>query len=346
MSEVTAERIEVPSPALLLEDINDYDHIIVSESGGKDSVACLFDLENQGVDMSKVELWHQCIDDREAFMDWPTMESYVQALGDLYKIPVYFQWRDGGFKGELLRKDSLKGDVHYYNGDGLVTLPTDKGRTDGRQKFPALSSDLRYRWCSSVLKIDVGRRVISNDPRFAGTREQPKRILFVSGERRDESLARAGYDEVKLHDGTNTRTRTVHHWRMVIDRSEDWIWQEYEKRKFRPAPPYVLGWNRTSCFGCIFSTPDLWAMMREIAPARFEAIAQMEIELGHTIDPRMSVVEKANKGKTDRLPKGEKLNNAVRTALDHSFRFKASDLIMDKWELPAGAFRGSEGGSL
>ncbi len=50
------------SAQIELFPIEDYDHVIVSESGGKDSMACLFHLLDIGVPAEKIELWHQMID--------------------------------------------------------------------------------------------------------------------------------------------------------------------------------------------------------------------------------------------------------------------------------------------
>ncbi|MDD9309799.1 phosphoadenosine phosphosulfate reductase family protein [Cytobacillus firmus] len=331
----------------LLPSLDDYDHIIVSESGGKDSMACLFKLLDMGVDRSKIELWHQSVDgsfeDPLEFMDWPVTESYIQAVGEHFGIPVSFQWRDRGIYGELLRKDSLTGDVYYCDNQGdIIHLPTTKGKLSTRRRWPAMSPDLRVRWCSSAVKIDVFRRVLNNHPKFQGTKFDPKRILVITGERREESPNRAKYLETEIH-ACSTQKRVVHAWRMVIDWTEEQIWEQYEKRKFLPHPAYLLGWNRTSCFGCIFSTADLWAMMREIAPERFRRLSEMEKELNHTIDTKkLTLEQKANAGSTKRLPKDKQLSKWVDLALNRSFT--KSDLIMDKWEIPAGAFQGSGGG--
>ncbi|MDE3841062.1 hypothetical protein C0966_17510 (plasmid) [Bacillus methanolicus] len=42
--------------------LDDYDHIIISASAGKDSMACLFYLLDLGVPSKKIELWHQSVD--------------------------------------------------------------------------------------------------------------------------------------------------------------------------------------------------------------------------------------------------------------------------------------------
>ncbi|MDQ0273377.1 phosphoadenosine phosphosulfate reductase domain-containing protein [Cytobacillus purgationiresistens] len=166
--------------------------------------------------------------------------------------------------------------------------------------------------------------------------------MVVTGERREESPNRAKYAETELH-ACNNKNRLVHAWRPIIDWSEQQVWDEYEKRKFLAHPAYLLGWNRTSCFGCIFSTTDLWAMMREIAPERFNRLVRKEKELNHTIDiRRLTLEEKANMGSIKRLPNDHRLSKWVNLALNKSFH--KDDLIMDKWEQPAGAMLGSIGG--
>lgn len=326
--------------------LEEYDKIIVSESGGKDSMACLFYLLNLGVPAHKIELWHQSVDGGgdhfEDFMDWPVTESYIEAVGQHFGIKTSFQWRANGIYGEMMRKDSLTGDVYYYDNGKTYLLPTRNGKLSTRLKWPAMSPDLRVRWCSAYVKIDVFRRVLNNHPDFQGTKENPVKVLVITGERREESPNRAKYFETEIHACSNAN-RIVHAWRPVIDWSERDVWDEYEKRRFLPHPAYLLGWNRTSCFGCIFSTPDLWAMMREIAPERFYRLVETEKRLNHTIDTnRITLEQKADMGSIDRLPKDERLSKWVQVALNRNF--KKEDLIMDKWEVPSGAFRGSDGG--
>ena len=69
-------------------DINDYDRIVLCMSGGKDSIACLLNLIDIGVDLSMVELWHHDVDGREGstLMDWPMRPSGVSTWwGRLYE---------------------------------------------------------------------------------------------------------------------------------------------------------------------------------------------------------------------------------------------------------------------
>ena len=330
--------------------LDQYHKVLVSSSGGKDSVACLLHLLELGVPREKIELWHQCVDgaptqERVEFLDWPVSESYVQALGDVFDLPVRYQWRDGGIRGELLRKDSLTGDVYYVADDGqVVQLPTTKGKLSTRRKWPAMSADLSVRWCSASAKIDVFKRVLNNHPDFQiGTKDQPQNILVVTGERREESPARARYAESENH-ACHTRARNVHAWRPVIDWPERKVWEIIERHRIMPHPAYLVGFGRTSCLGCIFSTPDLWAMIREFAPARFERLVQMERELDHTIDAKMDLTAKANFGSLKRVPNDVRLGRWIETAMSRNITKR--DLVVSRWELPAGAFRGAAGGSM
>src|SRR5437762_2499845 len=85
--------------------LEQYDRILVSFSGGKDSLALVLDLLERGVNRERIQLWHQCVDGEsggEQFVDWPCTESYVRAVGHALGVRVLFQWRIGGFLGEML----------------------------------------------------------------------------------------------------------------------------------------------------------------------------------------------------------------------------------------------------
>ena len=345
--EVTVEtKLSKGTPVDLLP-LDEYDHVLISLSGGKDSMACMLHLLEEGVPLSKMELWHQSVDgnpDKKFdFLDWPAAESYNNAVGELFGIPVSYQWREKGIYGEMMRRESLTGDVYYVDESGeIIVLPTKNGKISTRRKWPAMSANLSTRWCSAYAKIDVFKRVLNNHTKYQGTIENPKKILVVTGERREESTNRARYLKAELHS-TNSRSKIVHQYRPVIDWKEEDVWHIFERHRLLPFPAYLLGWNRTSCFGCIFSTADLWTMMREIAPERFNRLVQVEKELHHTIDPKLTLEQKANMGSLNRLPKDARTSQWVEMALSRSIT--KEDLIVDKWELPAGAFHGASGGS-
>jgi predicted phosphoadenosine phosphosulfate sulfurtransferase len=48
----------------MIADYNSYNNIVIAFSGGKDSLACLLHILEQGADKNKIELWHHLIDGR------------------------------------------------------------------------------------------------------------------------------------------------------------------------------------------------------------------------------------------------------------------------------------------
>lgn len=323
-----------------LTDLSIYNKIIVSTSGGKDSAACVLYLLDLGIPKSNIVLWHQSVDGGPGdmqFADWPITGPYVRAFGKALEIHTEFQWRMHGFYGEMLRENSRTNPVQFQHQSNVITLPTHNGKYSTRRKFPAKSVDLRTRWCTAYLKVDVMRRVLNNHPDY-----QEGNFLVITGERREESANRARYLNVELHP-CSKKGRNVTWWRSVIEWSEQEIWSIIEKHRVLPHPAYWLGFSRTSCCGCIFSTADQWATLREVSPERFWQLVQMEKELDHTIDNRLTVTQLADRG-TSRVPRNMDADKWIKLSLNNDIT--AEDMIVDHWELPAGAFTGSAGGSV
>jgi 3'-phosphoadenosine 5'-phosphosulfate sulfotransferase (PAPS reductase)/FAD synthetase len=317
--------------------VHEYDGIICSVSGGKDSLALTLQMlewavEEQDYPKDRIELWHQDIDGGIPFMDWPCTRNYCIAVAKALDLSLRFQWKHEGFHGELFRENAGTKGVFFEDEEfELVKLdPSSRAKPATRRKFPAKTADLRTRWCSPYLKIDVARRAFNNDPRF-----RQGNYLFLTGERRQESAARSKYDEVAVY--SHTRKRRADQWRSVIDWDERFVWEIMERWGIIPHPAYRLGWGRVSCMACIFGDKDQWATIRRIAPDTFERIRQYEVDFDHTIDNRLSVVELADKGSP--------FDNAdpalVELAMSHDY---PEDLVLtDQWELPAGAYKSCGG---
>ena len=158
-----------------------------------------------------------------------------------------------------------------------------------RMKFPMKSGDLSRRWCSAYLKIMVADTVLRNMNSVAANLTKTRmdiKLLIVSGERRGESVGRSKYNEIEIHrtNAVSKHHRTVHQWRPVIDYSEKDIWEVLKRHKVNPHPCYRAGWNRCSCAMCIFSTPQLFAGIRELYPKEYALLCQDEKVLGFTLD--------------------------------------------------------------
>lgn len=330
----------VLAPALstvAMPDPLDYDRIVVFFSGGKDSIACVLHLLDRGVPRERIELHHHLIDGREGskLMDWLVTEAYCAAFAKAFGLRIYFSWKVGGFEREMLRENALTAPVAFEREDGSIKIAGgERGNRSTRRKFPQVSPDLSVRWCSAYLKVDIGARVLNSEPRFL-----QGKTLVVTGERAEESSARARYATFEPHrcdnrNGVRIR-RHIDHWRPVHTWTEAEVWSIIERYRVNAHPAYHLGWGRCSCRTCIFGSANQWATVRYYMPQAFEDIARREEEFGITIQRKLSVRQLADKGTPyDVDPRMLSIANA--TTYDEP-------ILLDNWTLPKGAFKESAG---
>lgn len=313
-----------------VEISGEIDCYIVALSGGKDSV-CLLLWALENIPVEKIEVWHHRIDGNfDNFMDWEVTLPYVQALCKYLNLPLYLSWLEGGFKGELLRKNEPKKQVWYETPDSLKSSGG-KGKNNTRLRFPAKGANHGTRWCSPYLKIDVCKAAINNQERFKSAK-----IVVLTGERRSESSSRSKYNQVQYYMQP-TKYRTVYQYRAIIDYSEEEVWSKIAKYKIRPHPAYLLGFSRVSCRACIFSSSNQWATIQRDYPAQFKEISGLERSLNHTIDNHHSIEQLAQKGTA--YPQNADL---IKIATSHEYKLNIYD---PDWKIPIGAFQGSSGGS-
>jgi 3'-phosphoadenosine 5'-phosphosulfate sulfotransferase (PAPS reductase)/FAD synthetase len=330
--------IQTPEQATeLLGNIHNYDKYIVCFSGGKDSIALHLHLLELGVDPAKIELWHHDIDGEvtdKNFMDWPITKAYCEAYARAFNTPLYFSWREGGFKREMLRENQPTGDTFFEDENhNVIRIESRKGEryNNTRRKFPQVTADLSTRWCSAYLKIDICASAIRNQDRFKGIR-----TLVLTGERGEESSARGAYNIVEadrsdLRDGKSPRH--VDHFRPIRDWNEKEIWAIMEKYRVRPHPAYQMGFGRVSCMKCIFGNADQFASAFAIDPKGTQEVANYEKEFGVTIKRKESVEELVAKGTPYEAISPELSRLSM-------MRVFPEDIIMPEgtWTLPAGAF--------
>jgi len=312
--------------------IEEYDRIVVSFSGGKDSTACVLHLLDRGVKPDQMVLWHNLVDGApgsEPFMDWPVTEAYSRAFAQAFGIEILFSWREGGFEREMLREGTPTAPVVFETPHG-ISRTGGRGPAVTRLKFPQPGAALKTRWCSAYLKIDVARRVFSRDPQYS-----TGKFLLVTGERREESPARAKLASVEKH-ASNTASRRVDQWRAIAEWPEAHVWAIMQRHRVRPHPAYYLGWSRVSCMLCIFGDPNQWASALELAPKAFAKVAEYEHRFGVTVHRDRTVLDSAVRGKSF-LPADEDLRKLA-MGTDYPM-----ELIRvpehEEWKQPAGAYR-------
>jgi 3'-phosphoadenosine 5'-phosphosulfate sulfotransferase (PAPS reductase)/FAD synthetase len=169
---------------------------------------------------------------------------------------------------------------------------------------------------------------------FKGTEENPAHVLLVTGERAQESGARAEYNEAEVVGVT--KKRIVHQWRPVHKWLEEDVWAIMKRHKINAHPCYHLGWGRASCLGCIFGNSDQWASARAINATQIDKIVSYEAEFGYTLkrdEDLSSVIAKGSVyEQISTMPE--------QVALARGTEYPVEMIIVEgEWQLPAGAYR-------
>jgi 3'-phosphoadenosine 5'-phosphosulfate sulfotransferase (PAPS reductase)/FAD synthetase len=322
-------------------DVQGYDQYLVAFSGGKDSVAALLTLLEAGVPRDRIELHHHLVDGREGsdLFDWPVTEDYCRQFARALGIPIYFSWLEGGLEREMLRSNQPKAATCFeVPGGAIAKVGGRSAKLGTRRKFPAKVANLQTRWCSAYAKIDVFSALVNNQNRF-----HHQKILVVTGERAEESASRAKYQVFEPHrnDARGGKLqRHIDHWRPVHHLSEKEVWAKLEAWKIQPHPAYRIGFGRLSCARCIFGSPSQWATNRAIAPVQTERMAEYEREFEHTVDAKWSIGQMVGRGAVYRSA----VENPQLVALANGREY-VSEIVVDRWEMPAGAF-GEQNGSI
>ncbi|MEM7485827.1 MAG: phosphoadenosine phosphosulfate reductase family protein [Bacteroidota bacterium] len=336
----------------------EYDKYIVAFSGGKDSTACFLHLLDSGIPKNKIELWHHLVDGKEeTFMDWEVTEDYCRKFAKHFGVDIYFSWKEGGFKREMLRENELTaptvfeipyeeftkgwelgfGDHKPANGHAIRTVGGKHGKKSTRRKFPQISPDLSVRWCSAYLKIDICATGIRNQKRFDGLK-----TCVISGERGEESKARSNYaqleaDRADLRNGIK-KQRYIDRLRPIRDWSEKEVWDIIEKHKVIVHPCYYMGWSRCSCKYCIFGNADQFASAYKVSPEQGNVLIDMENYFGVTM--------KRDKNLSTLIQSGNPYGfiDERMSSLSKSKKYYGQ-IITESWALPAGAYGESCGPS-
>ena len=173
--------------------------------------------------------------------------------------------------------------------------------------------------------------VICNDHVY-----RDRKTLVITGERAEESSARAKYKTFEPHradlrDGKKYK-RHIDHWRPVHGWSEERVWETIERYKVNPAWAYQLGWHRLSCMTCIFADDNQMKSAEYIDPHKVERMSDYEVQFQCSIHRTKYLSERLQNAKpyTDMDPE------IIKKALSKEYH----DPIFTKdWKLPAGAFR-------
>lgn len=145
-----------------------------------------------------------------------------------------------------------------------------------RLMFP----DMKNRWCTAYLKTGITDKWIRSNRKMLGSK-----VLFVSGERKDESTGRAKLPEIEYHSTTLWTKRKgdfeCHWYRPCLEYEKGKMFERGKELKVEPHFCYEY-LSRCSCMGCMFM-PDRHVIENiRRYPEEFRKYVAAEIKLKHT----------------------------------------------------------------
>ena len=228
-------------------DLRQFDKIFISVSGGKDSHAMLFLVkelaEKQGVSDRLIAMY------ADTGMEWHNAENHVRKICEAAKIPLEI------VKPYRPLLEQMKWQIDNH------------GDTVG---FPR--PRCRYcTWKQKIIPMDILCR------KYSG------KLLKVTGERWEESKARATYTEFVKVDRMCTPSRTVYGWRPMLAFSTADIFQMVNDSGVDRHNCYDLGCERLGCAGCIFSSDRELKIEMENNPHILAGLDELERKSGFTM---------------------------------------------------------------
>lgn len=159
------------------------------------------------------------------------------------------------------------------------------GLLEKRQMWP----DSKNRWCTAYLKTGITDKWIRINRNLLG-----EKVLFVSGERRDESKSRALLPEFEYHSTslkTERKGKFECHWhRPVLDYEKGKMFEFGKQLKLDAHPCYTYI-DRCSCMLCIFAKDAQVMQNMKRYPDEFRKFVQMEQKIGHTWKAKKALSE-------------------------------------------------------
>ncbi|CAK7284909.1 phosphoadenosine phosphosulfate reductase family protein [Streptomyces misionensis] len=262
MELVSARTVKGPDP---VPDLAAVDRLVISNSGGKDSIAAMdeaVNLADEAGVRDRIVVLHIDLGRTPGgqSVEWPGTADLARRQAAYYGLPF-----------EVRR---------------LGKWPSLFHRIRARGQFPHLMT----RFCTSE-KRAAAHRFITEQVNALGVSGRPARIVHVMGFRAQESRARARRPALEVDHRASSGRRTVTQWYPVLRWSEAEVWQRIRDRGLPYHWAYDAGMSRLSCSLCVLaSVPDL-TCAAGLRPELAREYADLEEEMGVPFRRELSMAE-------------------------------------------------------
>jgi len=248
-----------------IPNLKEYDLIIINSSGGKDSIACIWEMnriiEDQKFNKKNVHISHQDLKNAE----WKGTTDLVIAQAKFF-----------GYQNHVSR-------YRDKNGNEKTFLDY----AEQRGMFPSSTA----RWCTSEFKRGAGARVVTALSKPITKAKGKSKVLYCFGFRHDESPARK--IEKKIHlaiqPRLTTKKRTVVECYPIQDWNAKKVWQVINKNKLPSHNAYNLGMPRLSCVFCIYAPFDALVIAGQNNPKLLDEYIRVERKIKHTFQDKKPI---------------------------------------------------------
>lgn len=247
----------------LLEDysmifLGDYDVILISSSGGKDSQAQLDVIVNladsQGISRDRLIVVHADL----GRVEWKGTAELAERQAKHYGLRFEKVSRP---QGDLLEQIEQRG------------------------MFP----DSARRYCTSDHKRGQIAKLITRLHRESGKAEF--RVLSTMGIRSDESDARAKKVPFQKDARNSTQSRHVDIWFPIFTWTEKDVWARIEASGVEHHQAYDLGMSRLSCVFCVFAKKADLKIAAKANPELLDEYIRVEAKIGHDFKRGFKIAE-------------------------------------------------------
>lgn len=242
-------------------NLHEYDIVIINSSGGKDSLASLYELwrlsKAQNYPAASIHVSHQDL----GRVEWGGTKELIKD-----------QCKMLGFRLHISKRRNKRGET-----------PDLLDYVERRGKWPSS----KQRFCTSDFKRGPGSRVVTALTKDVGE----CRVLYVFGFRASESPARAKKKVLSINKRLSTKTREVHDWLPIHDWSDAQVWSCIKGNGLPYHYAYDLGMPRLSCVFCIFSPKDALVIAGRANKELLNKYIEVEKKIGHSFRNNFSILE-------------------------------------------------------